>query len=86
MEWFCCLDSAPSAPGGTLKGLKQMPSFFLDSMKPMTTVPNLEAGKTADKGNSGKECKPAEIKDWNLLHSAAAVSYTHLTLPTNREV
>ena len=54
-----------------MKGLKQMPSFFLDSMKPMTTVPNLEAGKTADKGNSGKECKPAEIKDWNLLHSAA---------------
>ena len=48
-----------------------MPSFFLDSMQPVTTVPNLEAGKTADKDNSGKECQPAEIKDWNLLHSAA---------------
>ena len=54
-----------------MKGLKQMPYFFLDSMKPVTTVPNLEAGKTADKDNSGKECQPAENKDWNLLHSAA---------------
>ena len=55
-----------------MKGLKQMPSFPLDSMEPMTTVPNLKAGKTADKDNSGKEYQPAEIKDWNLLHSAAA--------------
>ena len=70
-EWFCCLDSATWAAGGTLKRLNQMPSFLLDSMKAMTTVPNLEAGKTADKDNSGKECQPAENEDWNLLHSAA---------------
>ena len=54
-----------------MKGLKQRPSFFLDSMQPMTTVPNLVAGKTADIDNSEKECQPAEIKDWNSLHSAA---------------
>ena len=59
------------APGGTWKGLKQLPSFSLDSVKSMTTVPNLEAGKTADNDNSGEECQPAEIKDRNLLHSAA---------------
>ena len=86
---LCCLDSATLAPGGTLKGLTQMPSFFLDSMQPMTTVPNLEAGKTADKGNSGKECQPAEIKDWNLLHSAAEggdVSIIEMTLSRGFDV
>ena len=54
-----------------MKGLKQMPSFFLNSMQTMTTVPNLEALKIADIDNNEKECQPAEIKEWNLLHSAA---------------
>ena len=72
-----------------MKGLKQMPSFFLDSIQPMATVPNLEAGKTADKDNSGKECQPAEMKDCNLLHSAAEggdVSIIEMTLSRGFDV
>ena len=54
-----------------MKGLKQMPSFFLDSMQASKFGTVVMGGKTADVDNSGEECQPAEIKEWNLLHSAA---------------
>ena len=45
----------------------------------VVTVPDKPAGR-------GQKIATAPVKDYALANGLPAVSYTHLTLPTNREV
>ena len=73
---------AVSAPGAAFAGRVFVADWALATLRPTS-----DAGPAPTPSSASPSWKPARTRETSLkLQTLDAVSYTHLTLPTNREV
>ena len=75
-------DDLSQTPSGAARGSDSAPKIKLDVKRIKDAVPRVEPK------SRGGNFSPYTVlgKTYTVLDSSKAVSYTHLTLPTNREV